>query len=52
MATVSWRKAISDKNGAVAGPNVLPKEYGSPLTSPVKVSVKGALTQIPLIAIK
>lgn len=52
VVTVSWRKVVKDKAGDFAGPNVIPKEYGSAATSPVKISVKGAPTEIPLIAIK
>ncbi|MGE3637216.1 MAG: hypothetical protein AB7G28_01570 [Pirellulales bacterium] len=52
VVTLSWRKVVKDKAGDYAGPNVIPKQYGSAATSPVKVSVKGAPTEIPLIAIK
>lgn len=48
VATIQWRKFVDGG----AGPNVLPKEYASPATSPVKVNVGGSATQIPLIAIK
>lgn len=50
VATIQWYKFVAAQGGA--GPNVLPKEYSSPATSPVKVSVKGGPTTIPLIAIK
>ena len=55
VATISWRKMVSGgkgEGGATAGPDVIPKQYGSAATSPVKVSVKGGPTQIPPIAIK
>jgi len=48
VATVQWFKQV----GESAGPNVIPKQYSSPATSPVKVSVKGGPTEIPPIAIK
>jgi hypothetical protein len=47
VATVQWFKKVGD----AMGPNVLPQEYSSPRTSPVKVSVKGGPTNIPPIAI-
>jgi hypothetical protein len=53
VATISWRKLVGGgEGGAVAGPNVIPKQYGSAATSPVKISVKGGPTQVPPIAIK
>jgi hypothetical protein len=48
VATIQWRKFVDGG----AGPNVLPKEYSSPATSPVKVSVQSGPTNIPPIAIK
>jgi hypothetical protein len=50
VATIQWYKFVKEQGGA--GPNVIPKEYSSPATSPLKVSVKGGPTTIPLIAIK
>ena len=38
VATVQWYQI--DKDGIV-GPNVIPKEYSTPQTSPIKVTVKG-----------
>jgi hypothetical protein len=52
VVTVQWFKLVTNDGGSGAGPNVLPKEYASPSTSPVKVSVKGSPTDIPPIAIK
>ncbi len=52
VATIQWRKMVVGKGGAGAGPNVLPKQYSSAATSPVKVSVSGGPTEIPPIAIK
>ena len=51
VVTVQWFKLVTDDGGSGAGPNVMPKEYASPTTSPVKVSVKGGPTEIPPIAI-
>lgn len=51
VVTVQWFKLVTNDGGSGAGPNVLPKEYASPGTSPVKVSVKGP-TDVPPIAIK
>jgi hypothetical protein len=51
VATVSWRKMVIGDGGAAAGPDVIPKQYSSAATSPVKVSVKGGPIQIPPIAI-
>ncbi len=50
VATIHWHKFVASEGGA--GPNVLPKEYASPATSPVKVNVSGGPTQVPPIAIK
>lgn len=49
VATVQWRKFVASEGGA--GPNVLPEQYSSPATSPIKVSVQGGPTEIPPIAI-
>lgn len=50
VATIQWFKVTKDAGGP--GPNVLPKTYSSPKTSPVKVNVESGPVQIPLIAIK
>jgi hypothetical protein len=52
VATVQWFKVIGDAGGSAPGPNVLPKMYASPATSPIKVSVAGGPVQIPPIVIK
>jgi hypothetical protein len=52
VATVQWFKMVSGAGGSGAGPNVLPKKYGSPVTSPIKVSVAGGPVQIPPIDLK
>lgn len=51
VVTVQWFKFVTNDGGSGAGPNVMPKEYASPASSPVKVSVSGP-TEIPPIAIK
>jgi hypothetical protein len=38
--TVQWHKSILQDDTPVAGPNVLPPEYGDPKTTPLKVTVK------------
>lgn len=38
--TVEWRKLIKKGTEALAGPNVVPKNYGSADTTPLKVTVK------------
>jgi hypothetical protein len=53
VATIEWFKLIDKGEGAGGrGPNVIPKEYASPTTSPIRVSVKTSATQIPPIEIK
>lgn len=51
VATVQWRKMVTGAGGSAAGPNVLPEKYANPKTTPIKVSVAGAATQIPPINI-
>ena len=48
VAIVQWFKM----DGETAGPNVIPKMYGSPKTSPIKLTVAGGPVQIPPINIK
>lgn len=50
VATIQWYKVTKEAGGP--GPNVLPKTYSSPKTSPVKVNVESGPVQIPPIAIK
>jgi hypothetical protein len=52
VATVEWRKLVANGGGAAAGPNVLPRVYANPKTSPVKVSVANGPVEIPPITIK
>jgi hypothetical protein len=42
VATIEWFKMIEDGGGGARGPNVLPPEYASSRTSPVKVTVTEA----------
>ena len=53
VVTVQWFKLVQDEGGAGRGPNVIPKQYGDPESSPVKVTVtEGDKTQIEPIEIK
>jgi hypothetical protein len=52
VATVHWYKVVSDGGGSGPGPNVLPKQYASAKTSPIRVSVGNSPTQVPPIIIK
>ena len=51
-ATLQWFKLVGGEGGSAPGPNVLPKKYASPATSPIKVSVGSGPVQIPAIVIK
>ncbi len=42
VATVQWLKVVQTEGGAGRGPNVLPKEYASVETSPVKLTVQSS----------
>lgn len=48
VATVQWLKVVEQDGGAGRGPNVLPKEYAKPDSSPLKVSVKDAPVELPI----
>jgi hypothetical protein len=50
VAVIQWFKNVPALNGA--GPNVLPKQYASAKSSPVKVSVSNGPVEIPPIIIK
>lgn len=52
VATIEWRKLVADAGGAAAGPNVLPRKYANPKSSPVRVSVANGPVEIPPIDIK
>jgi hypothetical protein len=52
VATVHWFKIVDDGGGPARGPDVIPKEYSNPDTSPIKVTVKnGETTEVPAIQI-
>jgi hypothetical protein len=44
VATVQWFKVTAQDGGAGKGPNVIPKQYADPDTSPIKLTVKGGTT--------
>lgn len=49
VATIEWFK-VDDSGGR--GPNVLPPQYASPASSPVKISVASVATEIPPINVQ
>jgi hypothetical protein len=49
VATVQWFKITKDVGGP--GPNVIPKKYTNPKTSPIKITVSGGPTEVPPITI-
>jgi len=51
VATIEWFKIVTGEGGGGRGPNVLPKQYASAKTSPVKVQVAGGPVEIPPIKI-
>jgi hypothetical protein len=52
VATIERFKLVTSDAGSGAGPNVLPKQYANSKTSPIKVSVSAAPTQVEPIVIK
>ena len=52
VATVDWFKPVTIDGQSGGGPNVVPKEYGKPDTSPIKVSVKDSPVAMSTIEIK
>lgn len=50
-ATIQWFKVVKSEGGVGRGPNVLPKKYADPKTSPVVVKVAEAPTDLGSIAI-
>lgn len=46
VATVQWFKIVQSEGGAGPGPNVIPKNYGDPARSPLKVTVKESPTEL------
>jgi hypothetical protein len=49
VATVQWFKITKENAGP--GPNVIPKKYADPKTSPIKVTVTASPTLVPPITI-
>jgi hypothetical protein len=49
VATVQWFKITKEAGGP--GPNVLPKKYADPKTSPIKITVNSGPTDVPPITI-
>ena len=52
VVTVEWYKPIKQGGDVVAGPNVIPRKYASPKTSPVVIKVAEGTTEFPPIQIK
>lgn len=52
VVTVEWYKPIKQGGDVVSGPNVIPRKYASPKTSPVVIKVAEGATEIPPIQIK
>jgi len=52
VATVQWFRPVSDGGGSGPGPNVIPKQYARPSTSPIKVTVKSEPNVLPAIVIR
>ena len=52
VAFVQWFRVVTNDGATGRGPNVIPKEFASPTTSPVKVTVKEGSNVIPDIVIK
>lgn len=50
-ATIQWFKVVKSEGGVGRGPNVLPKKYADPKTSPVLVKVADAPTDLGSITI-
>jgi hypothetical protein len=52
VLTVQWFKIVAEAGGGGSGgPNVIPRKYSSPDSSPVKVSVASGPTHVPDIVI-
>ena len=50
-ATIEWKKLVETDGETHNGPNVLPKEYAKPATSPLRVTVQPGPTELPPIQI-
>lgn len=51
VATIEWFKVVNSAGGTGRGPNVLPPTYASRDTSPIKVTVASAPTELPPIEV-
>jgi hypothetical protein len=51
VATIQWFKIIEEAGAGARGPNVLPVEYASPETSPIRLTVTREGGTIPPISI-
>jgi hypothetical protein len=53
VATVEWFRLVSTGDGGGGrGPNVLPGQYASPATSPIRLTIKPEATELPPIEIR
>jgi hypothetical protein len=53
VATIEWYKIVKTSTGdTISGPNVIPPKYGSPATSPIRVTVKPEPTDLEPIVIR
>jgi len=53
VVTVQWFNVLTGSDGAGArGPNVIPREYSNPTTSPIKVTVSSSPNELAPIEIK
>ena len=53
VATVQWYRIVKTPSGdTISGPNVIPAKYGSPDTSPIKVTVRNEPTDLQTILIR
>ncbi|MDX1948295.1 MAG: hypothetical protein SFU86_23085 [Pirellulaceae bacterium] len=50
-ATVQWFKVETGEGGSGRGPNVLPGKYASAEATPIKISVKAGINEVPPITI-
>jgi hypothetical protein len=51
VATIQWFKVVQTDGGSGRGPNVLPKAYADPVSSPIKLTVTNQPTQLDPINI-
>ena len=49
VLTIEWYKPIKQGGDVVAGPNIIPRKYASPKTSPVLIQVAEGHTSFPPI---